>query len=110
MSTETLELKHIRGIPYYLNGTIVNTFEISRGKPVAEKCVAIGTYDATSDSITYYSDWRERVQPNLDIFRNELVSKEREKLRQDFVKPQKPRKAPRNPRKTSSRTKSTKSK
>ena len=104
-----LELKHIRGIPYYLNGTIVNTFEISGGKPIVDRCIAIGTYDATSDSLVYYSDWRERVQSSMDAFRSGLAPKEREKLRQDFVKPQKPRKAARNPRKTSTRTKSTKS-
>jgi len=103
------ELKHIRGIPYYLNGSIVNTFEISGGKPVTDKCIAIGTYDATTNNITYYDDWRERIQPNLDAFRAALTAKEREKLRQDFVKPQKPRKTTRNPRKTGSRTKSVKS-
>jgi hypothetical protein len=107
--TTNLELKHIRGIPYYLNGTIVHTFEISGGKPIADKCVAIGTYDAATNNITYYSDWRERIQPNLDAFRAALIAKEREKLRQDFVKPQKPRKAARNPRKTGGRTKSVKS-
>lgn len=109
VETTNLELKHIRGIPYYLNGTIVNTFEISGGKPIVDKCVAIGIYDPATDSINYYDDWRERVQPNLDAFRGALVAREREKLRQDFVKPQKPRKATRNPRKTGSRTKSVKS-
>jgi hypothetical protein len=103
------ELKHIRGIPYYLNGTVVNTFEISGGKPVIDKCVAIGVYDAASDSINYYDGWRDLVQSNLDEFRGALIPREREKLRQDFVKPQKPRKATRNPRKTGSRTKSVKS-
>ena len=104
-----LELKHIRGIPYYLNGTVVNTFEISGGKPVADKCVAIGVYDAATDSINYYDGWRDLVQSNLDAFRGALVPREREKLRQDFIKPQKPRKAARNPRKTGSRAKSAKS-
>jgi hypothetical protein len=103
------ELKHIRGIPYYLNGTTVHTLEISGGKPVADKCVAIGVYDAATDSIDYYDGWRDLVQSNLDAFRASLIPREREKLRQDFVKPQKPRKAARNPRKTSSRAKSAKS-
>jgi hypothetical protein len=103
------ELKHIRGIPYYLNGTVVNTFEISGGKPVVDKCVAIGVYDTATDSINYYDGWRDLVQSNLDAFRGALIPREREKLRQDFVKPQKPRKAARNPRKTGSRTKSVKS-
>jgi len=101
------ELKHIRGIPYYLDGTTVKIFELSNGIP-SDTCIAIGTYDATTDSITYYTDWRGRVQSNLDAFRVSLSAKEREKLRESLVKPAKPRKAPRAPRKTG-RSKSTKS-
>jgi len=102
------ELKHIRGIPYYLNGTTVNTFELEAGKPSATRCTPIGTYDATTDSITYFTDWRERVKSNLDSFRSGLIVQEREKLRQSIIKPQKPRKATRTPRKTG-RAKNTKS-
>jgi hypothetical protein len=102
------ELKHIRGIPYYVNGTTVHTFELDAGKP-ASTCLAIGTYDATTDSITYYSDWRERVKSNLDSFRTSLSAQERDKLRESIIKPQKQRKTTRTPRKTTTRAKSTKS-
>jgi hypothetical protein len=106
------ELKHIRGIPYYLHGTTIYTFELDeqeRGKP-SPQCVAIGTYHTESDSIAYYPDWRERVQSHLDAFRASLQSQERNTLRQHIIKPQKPRKTPRNPRKTTVRTKNTPSK
>lgn len=102
------ELKHIRGIPYYLDGSTVKTFELTGGKP-STSCVAIGTYDAATDSITYFTDWRERVATNLKSFRDSLVATERDKLRESISKPQKQRKATRNPRKTTSRTKSAKS-
>jgi len=101
----TYELKHIHGIPYYLEGTIVKTFELDAGKP-SSKCIAIGTY--ANDTITYYDDWQQRVQSNLASFRESLFAQERNKLRDSIVKPQKQRKAPRNPRKNS-RTKSVKS-
>jgi hypothetical protein len=95
----TFELKHIRGIPYYVNGTIVHTFELDAGKP-SPQCVAIGTYEAESDSITYYTDWRERVKSNLNAFRESLSAQERDKLRETISKPQKLRKSTRAPRKT----------
>jgi len=98
------ELKHIRGIPYYLHGNIVKTLELQGGLP-SEHCVDIGRYDADKDCIEYYANWRELVQPRLDAFRNSLVSHARDALRDAVVKPQKPRKATRNPRKPSSRTK-----
>jgi hypothetical protein len=101
------ELKHIRGIPYYLDGSVVRTFELDGGKPAANT-VAIGTYDVTTDTITYYSDWRERVKSNLDAFRGTLAAQERNKLRESIVKPQKQRKSTRAPRKAA-RSKSTKS-
>jgi hypothetical protein len=102
------ELKHIRGIPYYLDGTIVRTFELEGGKPSPD-CIAIGTYDPTTESITYDVDWRERVQPHLDAFRASLGAQERDKLRETIAKPQKQRKPTRNPRKNGTRTKSAKS-
>ena len=104
----TYELKHIRGIPYYLDGTTVKTFELDGGKPAATKCTAIGTYDAATDSITYYIDWRERVKSNLNAFRAGLSAQERDTLRETIVKPTKPRKTTRTPRK-STRGKSAKS-
>lgn len=101
------ELKHIRGIPYYLDGATVKIFELDNGKP-ASNCVAIGTYNPTSDSITYFTDWRERVKPNLDAFRKAITAQERDKLRESIIKPAKQRKTTRTPRKTT-RTKNTKS-
>jgi hypothetical protein len=91
------ELKHILGIPYYLDGTTVKTFEVDGGK-ASSNCVAIGTFK--DDSIIYYDDWRERVAARLELFRSSLVSQERDKLRQSITKPQKPRKTPRTPGKT----------
>ncbi len=102
------ELKHIRGIPYYLDGTTIKTFELNAGKPAAN-CISIGTYDAASDSITYFTDWRERVKSNLDTFRNSISAQERDKLRESIIKPTKQRKTTRTPRKTTTRTKNTKS-
>ena len=107
---QPFELKHIRGIPYYVQNHVLYTFELSReepGKPSRE-CVALGTYDAATGSITYVADWRERIQPRLNAFRDQLVSVERTNIRQDLVKPQKSRKAKRHSRKTS-RAKTTKS-
>jgi hypothetical protein len=98
------EIKHIKGIPYYLHESTIHTFELDAGKPGA-RCTAIGTYDATTDSIVYYPDWRERVQSHLQHFRESLFTQERDKLRDSIIKPTKPRKAPRNPRKVSSRAK-----
>ena len=103
----TYELKHIRGIPYYIDGTTVRIFELDAGKP-STNCVAIGTFNATSDSITYYPDWRDRVKSNLDAFRSGISAQERDKLRESIIKPTKQRKTTRTPRKTT-RSKSTKS-
>lgn len=102
------EIKHIRGIPYYLHGTTIYTFELDAGKP-SERCTAIGTYDNAADTITYYPNWRERVQSNLISFRESLFSQERDKLRDSIVKPTKPRKTTRNPRKATNRTKNSSS-
>jgi hypothetical protein len=101
------ELKHIRGIPYYLDGTTVKIFDLDKGKP-SNNCTSIGTYNATDDSITYFTDWRERVKSNLDSFRSSIIVQERDKLRESIIKPQKQRKTARTPRKTT-RSKTTKS-
>ena len=103
----TYELKHIRGIPYYLDGTTVKTFELDAGKP-SSKCISIGTYDATSDSITYFTDWRERIKSNLESFRAGISAQERDKLRESIIKPTKQRKTTRTSRK-STRSKSSES-
>ncbi len=110
--TQAFELKHLHGIPYYVQNAVLFTFELSQqnpGKP-SEHCIAIGTYDAAHDTITYYADWQDRVQPHLDAFRRELQPVDRNTIRQTVVKPQKSRKATRNPRKNGSRTKATKNK
>lgn len=109
--SQPFELKHIRGIPYYVQNTVLYAFELSRdepGKP-SRDCIVLGTYDTATGSIAYAEDWRERVQPRIDAFRAQLVPVERGNLRQDAVKPQKSRKASRHSRKTG-RAKATKSK
>ena len=104
----TYELKHIHGVPYYLDGTTIRIFDLDNGKP-SSNCVALGTYAAADDAIAYFPDWRERVKSTLESFRNSLAVQERDKLRESIIKPQKPRKATRTPRKTTTRTKSAKS-
>lgn len=98
------ELKQIRGIPHYVNGTTAYTFELNGGV-ASEQCIPIGTYRPDADQVDYFPDWRERVQSRLDAFRASIVSHNRNTLHDVVVKPQKPRKATRNPRKPSSRTK-----
>lgn len=101
--TQPFELKHLRGIPYYVQNGILYAFELSRdelGKPSRDS-IAIGTYDGGSDTFTYAPDWRERVQPRLDAYRANLQPLQRGHIRQDLVKPQKSRKASRHSRKTS---------
>ena len=95
----TYQLKHIRGVPYFLKGEIIYTFELDNGLP-SEQCVAIGTYDEASDFITYYEDWFERVESHLEVFRSRVQVIERNKLRETVDKPQKQRKAASNQRKT----------
>ena len=97
------EIKHIGNVPYYVHESTIYTFELDAGKP-SSTCTAIGTYNG--EHITYYPDWRERVQSNLQRFRDSLFTQERDKLRDTIIRPQKQRKATRNPRKTTSRTKS----
>ena len=96
----SFEVKHIRGIPYFLNGTTIHTLELHEGKP-SDKCTAIGTYHAESNSITYFPDWKERVAPHLASFHAAITVQDRDKLRESIVKPQKQRKSTRNPRKAS---------
>jgi len=100
-----LELKHVRGIPYYIKDDIVYTFELNEGRP-GDECQPIGTYDEKHDSITYVPDWKELVQPRLDAFRGALLSQDRKTLRESIIKPQKQKKATRTPRKPSARAKS----
>jgi len=95
----TYELKHIRGIPYYLHGTTVHTFELDAGQP-SSSCIPFGTYHPTTDSIEYYDNWEQLLQPRLDAFRAAITSQDRG-ARDASEKPQKPRKATRTPRKSS---------
>ena len=96
----TYELKHIRGIPYYLHGTTVHTFELDAGQP-SSNCIPFGTYHPATDSIVYYDNWEQLLQPRLDAFRIAINSQDRGS-RDASEKPQKPRKATRTPRKAGS--------
>jgi hypothetical protein len=98
MAKVQLELKHVRGIPYYLQNTTVYTFELVDGRP-SDTCVAIGSYDEKTDTIEYVPDWEERIQERLGVFRQSIVSQDRKTLRESITKPQKPKKAARAPRK-----------
>ena len=103
------ELKHIRGIPYYIRENIAYSFELDPvGAPSAD-CIRLGTYDATRNYIDYDPDWRERIQPHLDAYRASLVAQKRDSLRQTIAKPQKSSHSKRAPRKPSTRTKNPKS-
>jgi len=97
------ELKHIHGVPYFLDGTTVRIFALQGGQP-SDQCIAIGTYHPDTGDIESYPDWEERIQPCLAAFRAGLVSYARGD-RESINKPQKQRKAARNPRKSSSRAK-----
>lgn len=106
---QAFELKHIHGIPHYVQNGIAYTFELSPsepGKPSSE-CIAIGTYDAGSGCVLYAEDWRERVQSHLDAFRTGLEAIDRNTIRKTLVKPQKSRKPPRHSRKGTRRPKET---
>jgi hypothetical protein len=92
------QLKQIKGVPYFLKEGIVYTFELDHGLP-SKQSVAIGTYQEASDSITFYDDWFQRVQPGLEAFRSRIEVIERDKLRESADKPQKQRKTPATQRK-----------
>jgi len=94
--TMNYELKQINGIPYYLHGTTLYTFELEGGKPSSE-CIAIGTYDGAT--VTYFPTWRESVQSRLAAFRGRIISQPRDTFRNHIDKPQKQRKTTRAPRK-----------
>ena len=98
MAQAQLELKHVRGIPYYLQNTTVYTFDLVQGRP-SDKCIPIGTYDEKTDTIEYAADWKGRVEDQLGVFRQSIISQDRKTLRESMTKPQKPKKATRTPRK-----------
>ena len=101
----TFQLKHIKGIPYFLKENRIYTFELDNGQP-SQHCVAIGTYH--EDSIIYDADWTERTTSRLEAFRRGIEVIERDKLRETVDKPQKQRKAALHKPKTT-RTKGVKS-
>jgi hypothetical protein len=98
----TYEYKTIRGVPYYINGGEAYTFDNNTTH------ISIGTYDAATESITYHPDWEQRVSEQLAQWRVSLNPQQRDKLRENIVKPTKQRKTPRAPRK-STRAKNPKS-
>jgi hypothetical protein len=91
--TTKYEHFNYRGVPYFRNGTTVCTFDQSNP-------ITIGTYDATTESVTLHGDWKERVQSALVTFRENLNPTEREKLRETLAKPaKKSRRSTKNPTK-----------
>jgi len=86
----TFQLKHIKGIPYFVKDNRVYTFELENGQP-SQHCVPIGTYH--EESVIYDADWAERLTGRLEAFRRSIEVIERDKLRETVDKPQKQRKA-----------------
>lgn len=101
------ELKHIRGIPYYLRDGVLYHFELDPAGAPSADCLRLGIYDG--NHIVYDPDWRERVQPRLDAYRAHLIAQKRDGLRQSLTKPQKSSHSKRAPRKPSTRAKNPKS-
>jgi len=90
-------VKHVRTIPYWLEGTTLSTFELHEGGPSAER-IPIGTYQLESDSIEFFPDWRERCQSRLDAYRASLVGQDRGPHRSVLLRPSKSRVSARNSR------------
>lgn len=101
------ELKHIRGVPYYLRDGILYSFELDPTGAPSVECIRLGIYD--TDHIVYDPDWRERAQSRIDAYRASLVAQKRDGLRQSIAKPQKSSHSKRAPRKPSTRAKNPKS-
>jgi hypothetical protein len=96
----TFQLKHIKGVPYFLKDNRVYTFELEDGQP-SKQCIAIGTYHIDSETITYDDGWVERIHDRLETFRRDVEINERDKLREIVHKPQKQRKSAANKSKVS---------
>jgi hypothetical protein len=88
----TFQLKHIKGVPYFIKENRAYTFELENGQP-SSKCIAIGTYDIDTDTIIYDEGWFERIRERLETFRRSVEVIERDKLRESVDKPQKQRKS-----------------
>lgn len=95
MSAEPAIVKHVRTIPYWLEGTTLSTFELVDGAPSAER-IPIGTYQPESDSIEFFPDWRERCQHRLDAYRDSLVGQDRGPHRTVLLRPKVSRNSSRN--------------
>ena len=95
MSVEPIAVKHVRTIPYWLEGTTLSTFELTEGGPSADR-VPIGTYQPDTDSIVFFDDWRERCQSRLDAYRASLVGQDRGPNRSVLLRPAKSRGSARN--------------
>ena len=102
------QLKQIGGIPYFVKDSKVYTFELEDGRP-SKQCIAIGSYDEATNSITYDDGWFERIQPHLAAYRSGITVVERSTFRESVTKYQKPSKSAGNKPK-SVRAKSAKSK
>ena len=100
MSIDSIEIKHVRTIPYWLEGTTLSTFELDAGNPSADR-IPIGTYQPESDSIEFFPDWRERCQSRLDAYRASLVGQDRGPHRSVLLRPAKQRVSSRNSRSSS---------
>ena len=95
MSAEPIEIKHVRTIPYWLEGTTLSTFELHDGAPSAER-IPIGTYQPDTDSVVFVDDWRERCQSRLDAYRASLVGQDRGPHRSVLLRPKVTRNSSRN--------------
>lgn len=97
-------LKHIRGIPYYLDGTNLYSFEVHGGKP-SPHSVLLGTYDPATDRVQLLDGWAEAAKPRLDAYREGVIARARDDFRQSIDKPEKQSASKRAPRTSSRRTK-----
>ena len=95
MSAEPATVKHVRTIPYWLEGTTLSTFELHEGGPSSER-IPIGTYQPDTDHVVLFDDWRERCQSRLDAYRASLVGQDRGPNRSVLLRPAKSRGSARN--------------
>lgn len=104
MNVAGRQLKQIRGIPYYLEGTDVYSFHVQGGKPSPDS-ILLGSYDAEHDCVHFRENWKSLAQPDLDAYRARVVALRRDSFRQGIDKPEKQRIGKRTPRPSTRRTK-----
>lgn len=104
MNVTPRQLKQIRGIPYYVEGTDVYSFQVHGGKPSPDS-ILLGTYDAEHDCVLLRDDWAVTAQPSLDAYRDRIVPLRRDSFRQGIDKPEKHRASKRAARPSASRAK-----